>query len=97
MPTLPLGANRMRYVEMPNPAGAATKIHYIDTPVSTLRQRLAERNAKLPPHNFHIDPETFHGFVSLFEVPSNDEGAELVVVRALNDHHSASGQQNRYG
>jgi predicted kinase len=77
-----LRLNRMRYVEMATAAGATTKIHYLDAPASVLRQRLAERNAKLPPHNFRIDPETLHGFVSLFEPPSADEGAELVVVRA---------------
>lgn len=72
--------NRVRYANLSNAAGARAKIHFMDTPVSVLRGRLEERNAKLPPYNFHIDPATLQGFLGLFEVPSADEGAEIVVV-----------------
>jgi len=76
-----LRQNRMRYVELSRAAGAAAKIHFMDTPVPVLRARLAERNAELPRYNFHIDPETLDGFCGLFETPSPDEGAEVIVVR----------------
>jgi len=75
-----LRANRMRYVEQAAAAGAGTKIHFIDTPVSVLRARLEERNENLPRYNFRIEPETLQGFLGLFEVPSTEEGAELLVV-----------------
>lgn len=72
--------NRMRYVDLAAAAGSRTTIHFIDTPVSVLRPRLEQRNANLPRYNFRIDPETLQGFLGLFEVPSADEGAALVVV-----------------
>ena len=30
--------------------------------------------------NFRIDPETLHGFLELFEAPTDREGGDLVVV-----------------
>ena len=66
---------------MAQAAGATAKIHFIDTPPSVIRARLAERNAALPPHNFYVDPETLGVFLNLFETPSEQEGAQLVVVR----------------
>ena len=76
-----LRENRVRYSELSNRLGAKARIHYLDTPLHVLRARLNERNARLPRYNFHIDPETLQGFLGLFEVPSEDEGAEIVVVR----------------
>jgi predicted kinase len=73
--------NRVRFVELSRSLGADAKIHFMDTPIPVLRTRLAERNAKLPQYNFRIDPETLTGFLGLFEVPSEHEGARLVVVR----------------
>jgi predicted kinase len=73
--------NRVRYVGLSNAVGARAKIHFMDTAVSVLRARLEERNAKLPRYNFFIDPETLQGFLGLFEEPSEQEGAELVVVQ----------------
>jgi predicted kinase len=75
--------NRVRYVEMADALGAAVKIHFIDTPLDLILPRLEARNAQLPPCNFHIDPETLHGFIGLFEPPSSDEGAEIVAVREV--------------
>ena len=75
--------NRMRYVQLAREVGARTKIHFLDAPVSHLRVRLEQRNAQLPHYNFHIAPDTFEGFLSLFEVPSEGEGAKLVVVRSV--------------
>lgn len=76
-----LRENRRRTVALSRAAGAAAKIHFIDTPLSVIRSRLRDRNARLPPYNFAIAPETLEAFAALFEVPSLDEGAELVVVR----------------
>jgi predicted kinase len=78
-----LRENRKRCVQLAAGAGARTKIHFLDTPPSVLRARLEERNAKLPRYNFHIAPETLQGFLSLLEVPSTEEGADLVVVQGF--------------
>jgi hypothetical protein len=71
----------VRHIELASALGATAKIHFLDVPLDILRVRLERRNAELPPYNFHIDPATLRGFVGLFERPSQDEGATLVVVR----------------
>lgn len=76
-----LRANRMRVVDESRRLGAAAKIHFIDTPLSVVRARLEARNAKLPRYNFWIGQDTLDAFVDLFEVPTDDEGVNLVVVR----------------
>ena len=74
-----LREHRMRCVERLTRAGANATIHYLDTPLAVLKARLDARNAHLPAFNFRIASETLEGFLSLFEVPSSDEGAELRV------------------
>lgn len=76
-----LRENRQRYVEMSATVGAKAKIHFIDTPVRVLLERLTLRNSRLPRYNFQIDPETLEGFLDLYEAPSDREGAEVVVVQ----------------
>lgn len=82
--------NRIRYVHMAKALGAGARIHYLDTPVAMLRARLDERNRRLPRYNFHIDAETLVGFLGVFEVPSEREGAELVIVRTAEPPGSES-------
>lgn len=72
--------NRMRCIELSKRAGAGAKIHFIDTPLPVIRERLENRNAKLPKYNFWIGPDSLEAFVALFEIPSNDEAADLIVV-----------------
>jgi predicted kinase len=76
-----LRVHRARHVELAAAVGARTKTHFIDTPLEVIRVRLNERNARLPPFNFHLDPETVAAFGSLFEKPSTTEGAEVVLVK----------------
>jgi len=73
-----LRENRIRYVQMSNALGASATIHYMDTPASAIRERLADRNAHLPPFNFHIDPATLEGFFRLYEIPTQSEGATVI-------------------
>ena len=80
-----LRENRMRTIGLARSVGATAKIHFVDTPMDILQTRLALRNANLPPYNFSIGPEMLNGFVGLFEVPGPDEGAELVVVRDVEE------------
>ena len=72
--------HRVRHVALAGAIGAATKIHFIDTPAAVIQTRLAARNAQLPPFNFRIDRDSLVGFSGLFERPSSTEGAELVVL-----------------
>lgn len=74
-----LRENRVQAIESATEAGATTTIHLVDTPVSVIQTRLRSRNATLPRHNFAIDPATLLSFVELFERPSDDEGATLLV------------------
>ena len=76
-----LRENRMRVIDQSRRLGADAKIHFIDTPLIVIRARLDVRNAKLPRFNFWIGPDTLQAFAELFEIPTNDEGAEVVVVR----------------
>ena len=76
-----LREHRTRFVELSRRLGVDTKIHFMDTPMRVIRARLQERNARLPRYNFWIGPDTLEGFLGLFEVPSDDEGAEVVIVR----------------
>jgi predicted kinase len=75
--------HRVRHIALAAALGAAAKIHFIDTPADMIRERLDARNARLPPFNFRIDPESLAGFSGLFEPPSAAEGAELVLIREL--------------
>jgi predicted kinase len=72
--------HRVRHIARAAAIGATSKIHYIDTPLETIRARLEARNALLPPFNFHIDPATLAGFSALFEIPSSTEGADVAVI-----------------
>jgi predicted kinase len=75
--------NRVRVVEQSRALGAEAKIHFLKTPTAVLQTRLAERNANLPQYNFLIDPKTLTGFLGLFEAPTADEGASVVVVQSF--------------
>ena len=80
-----LRENHIRCIEAARAVGAVAKIHFLDTPVAVLGPRFRARNASLPRHNFAIDPETRLGFVGLFEPPSAQEGATLVVTQPNTD------------
>ena len=81
----------MRCIELSRRAGAGAKIHFIDTPLSVIRARLEQRNARLPDTTSgqtwneaagqFVGPDSLEAFVGLFEIPSNDEGADVIVVR----------------
>lgn len=73
--------NRMQVVAEARALGAGAKIHYLKVPLPELQARLASRNASLPQFNFLIDPQTLDAFIDMFEVPSADEGGEVVVIQ----------------
>ena len=73
--------HRMLHAALAAEQGAATKIHFVDTPLDLVRGRLERRNADLPRYNFHIDPGTLDTFLAMFQRPTADEGAQVVVIR----------------
>lgn len=75
-----LRKDRKKVIEMADKKNAKAKIHYLKTPLSILRERLQKRNNRLPKYHFWIDPEILEMFVDMYEVPHEDEGAEIVVV-----------------
>lgn len=84
--------NRMQMIGQARAVGAATKIHYLSVPLPELQTRLASRNASLPQFNFLIDPQTLEAFIDMFEVPTEDEGADVVVIEGdAIDSGAASG------
>ena len=75
-----LREHRRQFVAMASAVGARTTIHYVHAPLDVIRRRLERRNQQLPAYNFHIDPDVLAGFLGLYEVPSDDEGAAIVSV-----------------
>jgi predicted kinase len=75
-----LRENRLGYVHLARTVNASATIHFLNTPEHLVRARLARRNAHLPTFNFYIDPKSLDAFIALFETPSADEGADVVVV-----------------
>lgn len=80
-----LREHRRRHIGMAGAIGARTTIQYIHAPLVVIRRRLERRNEHLPPYNPSIDPNVLAGFVGLYEVPSADEGAEIVSVDTGDD------------
>lgn len=76
-----LRADRRRYIEAASGIGSASAIHYVDTPPAVLRARLEARNRNPGEYHFEITAAALDGFISFFQAPSPDEGAELIVVR----------------
>lgn len=73
--------HRARFAALAAASGALAAIHFVDTPLDVVRARLERRNLNLPRFNFVVNPPTLVGFLRLFEAPTVDEGAELVVIR----------------
>lgn len=76
-----LREHRRQVIDAAKALGAAAKIHFVDTPLETIRARLSDRNQNLPVYNFAIEPDTLAGCVRLFETPSDADAAEVIVVR----------------
>ena len=73
--------DREQHIARAHAMGAGTALHFIDTPLDILRVRLAARNRSPGAFHFDIAPEDIATFAAFFEPPSDDEGAELIVVR----------------
>ncbi len=83
--------NRQDFVARAQSIGARATIHHVNTPIDLIRPRLIARNANLPRYNFWIGPDTLDNFMKQYEVPSREEGADIVEVelsRAAASHSS---------
>jgi predicted kinase len=54
--------------------------HIVQVPFPVLRTRLANRNVSLPEHNFSVTPEMLERFLTMYEEPLAEEGAELLYI-----------------
>ena len=54
-------------------SGTRTKWYFLDPPLAELRQRLARRNANLPPDTFRIEEAQLDHFAKWWEPPAPDE------------------------
>jgi predicted kinase len=66
-------ADRQKAVAAATSVGAQAQIHFLDVPLAELLHRLHIRNARLPPHTFHVDPKDLIAWAGDFEPPTDDE------------------------
>lgn len=72
--------HRKQHIKWAVEIGAEAKVHYLRAPSKILKRRVEVRNASLPKYNFRIDPGMLDVFLGLFEAPSIDEGAQIVII-----------------
>lgn len=66
-------AERVHLREQAQQLGAKVETVFVDAPIETLHERLAERNLNLPPGTFRVTPDELDEWFGLFEPPSVDE------------------------
>lgn len=64
---------RRRIEEM----GAEAVLYYLDTPIETIRERVARRSADPPKDSFRISGELLDYYLPYWQPPSEDEGYVL--------------------
>ena len=57
--------------------GAEAVLYYLDTPIETIRERVARRSANLPKDSFRISGELLDYCLQYWQPPSEDEGYVL--------------------
>ncbi len=68
-----LQAERAHFRERAQELGATVQTVFVDAPIETLHERIADRNRDLPPGTFHISPAELDEWAALFEPPTADE------------------------
>ena len=66
-------AERDNYRQRARELGADVEMVFVDAPIETLHQRVAERNLDLPPGTFSISVEELDEWAARFERPTPDE------------------------
>lgn len=59
-------------------AGAEAVLYYLDTPIATIRERVARRNESLAKDSFMITNAMLESYLPLWQPPTKDEGYVLV-------------------
>ena len=77
--------NRKQHIKLAKELGGQAIIHYLTAPLDVLRARIERRNAHLPRYNFQIERGMLEVFAGLFEIPSSEEGAPLVIVNGSDN------------
>jgi predicted kinase len=54
-------------------AGARAVVYYLDTPIETIRERVARRNMNLSKDSFKISRDLLDGYLKYWEPPGEDE------------------------
>jgi len=54
--------------------GAAEVLYYLDTPIETIRERVARRNTSLTRDSFRISREMLDNYLTYWQPPTEDEG-----------------------
>jgi predicted kinase len=54
--------------------GAAAVLYYLDTPIETIRERVAQRSADPPTDSFQISEALLDYYLPFWQPPSEDEG-----------------------
>jgi predicted kinase len=81
-----LRRDRQHHITLARELGAGAVVHFVDTPIEVLRQRVAARNREPGDFRFEIASNVLDAYIQFFEPPSADEGCELVVVRDAGSH-----------
>jgi len=53
--------------------GAKVQVVFVDAPIETLHERIAQRNSRLPPGTFQISAEELDEWAAVFEPPTHEE------------------------
>lgn len=69
-------AERDHYRHRARDLGANVQMIFLDVPIETLHERLADRNRNLPPGAFHISVRELDEWAAVFEPPTPDETTE---------------------
>jgi predicted kinase len=58
-------------------AGAESRLYYLDTPIETIRNRVAQRSVDPPPDSHRISDELLDYYLPYWQPPGDDEGYVL--------------------
>tara|TARA_R110002073_G_scaffold4917_1_gene31008 strand:+ start:2857 stop:3771 length:915 start_codon:yes stop_codon:yes gene_type:complete len=65
--------DRERYLNLANAGGIRVTLHFLDVPLSILKDRIAQRNENLPKSTFPVSDSALERFAGMFEAPTDEE------------------------
>jgi predicted kinase len=79
-----LREHRIEQIRLFKSTMVKVKTHVVQVPMDVLRSRLERRNADLPPYNFAVNVALIEQFATMYELPTPDEDAELVLADGMS-------------